>query len=355
MIQFSHVSQPDLESGYTLDDNARALIALCLHYELTAHESDLPFLQTYLDFIQFCQQPDGTFLNYVDADQQFTAQNQSVNLDDSNGRAIWALGYMISKRAILPAEMIETAVSIMEKALPQLATIYSPRAMAFAIKGLYYSHMGIKNPKAIMLIKILANRMVQMYKHESEKDWAWFESYLTYANSVLPEAMLCAGKVTGDERYTEIARKSFDFLLSMIYNERGIEVISNKRWLFKGKTQGQFGEQPIDVAYTIRALSKFYEEFKIPEYRHKLTIAFNWFLGDNRLHQIIYNPCTGGCFDGLEEFHINPNQGAESTISYLMARMTAEKYKTPEPLHYPLEVPTKVQTPHWKGNFINKI
>jgi len=85
------------------------------------------------------------------------------------------------------------------------------------------------------------------------------------------------------------------------------------------------GEQPIDVAYTIIALSKFYDVYTDDEYLDKIEIAFNWFLGNNHLHQIIYNPCTGGCYDGLEENYVNLNQGAESTVSYLMAWLTAEK------------------------------
>ena len=114
--------------------------------------------------------------------------------------------------------------------------------------------------------------------------------------------------------------------MSRTFNENGIEVISNKTWLIRGEDPGKFGEQPIDVAYTIMTLSKFYDVFADEDYREKIEIAFSWFLGNNRLHQIIYNPCTGGCYDGLEENHVNLNQGAESTISYLMARITAGKY-----------------------------
>ena len=156
-------------------------------------------------------------------------------------------------------------------------------------------------------------------------------SYLTYANSILPEALLCAWLASGNGVYKDIAKRSFNFLLSKIFKDGRIKVISNKGWLKKeeanlsGKeTIG--GEQPIDVAYTILALSKFYEVFKDNEYRQKMEIAFNWFLGANHLHQIIYNPCTGGCYDGLEENYVNLNQGAESTVSYLMARLTIEKY-----------------------------
>jgi hypothetical protein len=123
-----------------------------------------------------------------------------------------------------------------------------------------------------------------------------------------------------------IAKSSFNFLTSIIFNESGIEVISNRTWLKKGHATGHYGEQPIDVGYTVMTLSKFYDAFADEDYMVKMEIAFNWFLGNNRLNQVIYNPCTGGCYDGLEETHVNLNQGAESSVSYLMARLTVEKY-----------------------------
>jgi hypothetical protein len=143
----------------------------------------------------------------------------------------------------------------------------------------------------------------------------------------LPEAILYAWLLTGDSTYRDIAKSSFGFLLSQTFNENGIEVISNKSWMKKGQNADQFGEQPIDVAYTILTLNMFFEVFGYVEYKMKMKTAFSWFLGKNRLHQIIYNPCTGGCYDGLEKSHVNLNQGAESTVSYLMARLTIEKYK----------------------------
>lgn len=331
MIQFAKISQPDIDSGYTLDDNARALTTLCMHYELFPNEKDLIYMQRYLEFIDWCQQPEGNFFNYVDADKNFTEQNNTVNLDDANGRAIWALGYLISKKSILPTEMIYFARMVMERAIPTLPNIYSTRAMAFALKGLYYyQHEHSKSP-VVYMVKTMADRLMQMYKHVSEKDWEWYESYLTYANSVLPEAMLCAWLVTADDQYKEIARESFDFLLSHIYTENGIEVISNRKWFVKGEERDRYGEQPIDVAYTIITLNKFYDVFKDPEYSRKLILAFDWFLGHNRLHKIMYNPRTGGCFDGLEENNINLNQGAESLLSYLMSRMVVEKHLTVKP------------------------
>lgn len=326
IIQFSKFNQPDIHSGYTLDDNARALIAMCTHYELTGDENDIPYLNIYLRFIKHCQQPEGYFLNYADDDKNFTEQNHGTNLADSNGRAVWALGYLISKNTILNTELISAAEEILQRALPRMQMTHSTRAMAFTIKGMYYYNRKKKSPQHFPLVKTLADRLVQMYKHESEEKWKWFESYLTYANSILPEAMICAWQQTGEQIYKDIAKESFDFLLSQTFTEGRIKTISNKSWLHKGKTPERFGEQPIDVAYTILALSKFYSVFREEDYLYKMETAFNWFLGNNHLHQIIYNPRTGGCYDGLEEKHVNLNQGAESTLSYLMARLTVEKH-----------------------------
>jgi glycosyltransferase involved in cell wall biosynthesis len=326
MFQFAKINQPDPESGYTLDDNARALIGMCMHYETTRSNEDLAYLDTYLNFIKFCLQPDGKFLNYVNTDRDFTEQNNTTNLADSNGRAIWALGFLLSKRASLPNEMVVKAEMVMQRALLQVNAMHSTRSMAFVIKGLYYSTRSKKSEKNSALIIMLANRLVQMYRHESEQDWRWYEGYLTYANSILPEAMLCAWLETDDAIYKEIALESFDFLISRTFDQSGIKVISNQSWLYKGQVAALHGEQPIDVAYTILTLSKFYDAFHDEKYLQKMETAFNWFLGNNHLHQIIYNPCTGGCYDGLEEKQVNLNQGAESTLSYLMARLTMEKY-----------------------------
>ncbi|MBK6354418.1 MAG: glycosyltransferase [Saprospiraceae bacterium] len=326
IIQFALVNQPDQSSGYTLDDNARALIAMCMHFKMTHRQEDLLAIRKYLNFIQYCQQEDGRFLNYVDIEKKFTAQNESTNCSDSTGRAIWALGYLISCYEVLPAEWIVEAKANLISALPFAEKMHSTRSMSFIIKGLFYSLQLEENEDYKALIKKLADRLVQMYRHEAENGWQWFEGYLTYANSIIPEAMLCAWSVTGDPTYKEVAKQSFDFLLSMTFDDSGIKVISNKTWLIKDKKAAKHGEQPIDVAYTILGLDQFYQVYKKKEHLHKMAIAFNWFMGNNHLHQIMYNPCTGGCYDGLEETQVNLNQGAESTISYLMARITVEKY-----------------------------
>jgi len=333
IVQFAIVNQPDLSSGYTIDDNARALIALCDLYEITGDHENLTLIQTYLDFISFCQQPDGSFLNYVDENKNFTNQNSETNLDDSNGRTIWALGLVMSKKGMLPIHFIHQADEILQKALPLLTSIYSTRSMAFIIKGLHYAHENRSDKKMMDIIQTCADRLVAMFQFENNESWLWYESYLSYANSIISEALLMAYLTTEEPIYREIAQRSFNFLLAKTFHKNHIQVISNKYWLEDGQNYTQQsshkifkgGEQAIDVSYTIMALQHFYTEFGDQDYLEKMKTSFNWFLGDNSLHQIIYNPCTGGCFDGLEEKCVNLNQGAESTISYLLARLYIQK------------------------------
>lgn len=326
VLQFSKLNEPDINSGYTIDDNARALIAMCQHYKLTKSSSDLRYIRIYLDFIEYCECHEGKFMNYVDINKNFTAQNTAVNLEDSTGRAIWALGYVVSLADILPAQIVAKAKSVFESAMFCTKDFHSPRSMAFVIKGMYYYNRSVKTLETIERTSVLANRLVQMYRHESSSDWRWFESYLTYANSVLPEALLCAYTITGNTDYKLIAKESMDFLLGKTFTDSEIKVVSNKSWLIKGEKVAAYGEQPIDVAYTIIALRKFHDIFKDPSYLEQMEIAFNWFLGNNHLQQIIYNPCTGGCFDGLEEKNVNLNQGSESTVSYLLSRLMSYKF-----------------------------
>lgn len=337
IVQFATINKPDIRTGYTIDDNARAMVALIMHYKQKREADDLKYIKIYLDFIASCQQQDGTFLNYVDQNGDFTDQNREVNLEDSNGRAIWALGYLVQEADILPEEFSRTASQIFMLALSRADSMFSPRAIAFVIKGLYCFHVRREaGGKISNLVVVLAERLMAIYRHEGEAGWEWFENYLTYGNSILPEAMLYAYQLTGNPDYKEAAHKTFDFLLRQTFTETGIKVVSNQGWLQKGVEPAVFGEQPIDVAYTIMALDSFYAVFKDEKYLDKMYLAFDWFLGNNHLNQIIYNPCTGGCYDGLEEEAVNLNQGAESTVTYLMARLTVESYanikiQTPEP------------------------
>jgi glycosyltransferase involved in cell wall biosynthesis len=289
IIRYSKINLPDRESGYTLDDNVRALIAFTKHYELTGEESDIPYIAIYLDFIKHCLQQDGNFYNYVDAQGGFSKQNQFRSCEDSKGRAVWALGYLISKSIFFPEEIIKKAESIFEESLSCISILHSYHAMAFTIKGLYYYNLKKRSMLNRSIIKVFANQLVQLHKHEPT------------GNCVLSEALLLAYLEFNDSAYKKTALDSFDLALS-------IERIT-----------------PMQRAEKIMAIGLFHEVFNEEYYFERMQKEFNWFLGENRLHHIVYNPKTGGCFDGLEETHINLNQGAESSIGYSLARLTIEK------------------------------
>ena len=172
MIQFSKHDQPDPSSGYTLDDNARALIAMCM-YIGNAKESSFVYslCHKYLDFIEYCQQPGGRFLNYVNIRGYFDSMNYEVNLEDANGRAVWALGYLLHMEGELPPLMIQQAYRIFKPCFNWLESLNSPRAMAFAIKGLYYYLQYKPGGIAEDILHTLAGRLHKIYKQEADAQW----------------------------------------------------------------------------------------------------------------------------------------------------------------------------------------
>lgn len=326
ILQFSKFSQPDPESGYTLDDNARALINMVLYNKAFPDKNTLKLANTYLNFIEGIQQNNGWFDNYKDFDHQLTKQNKEVNLEDANGRALWSLGTVISHRDTLPLEMICQAVKCWDKAIKRIDDIKSPRAIAYALKGLYLYHSIYKDEEIKTYIEKLADELLRHYNINSAENWCWYEDYMTYANNVLPEAMMYSYLVTKNPKYKKIAAITFDFLLSHYFMKGQLKVISNRGWFKKENERIFYGEQPIEVATTIIALDLFYEVTRNKKYKDQLKLAFIWFLGNNHLKQIMYNPENGASYDGLEDKHININQGAESTLCYFKARLIMEKY-----------------------------
>ncbi len=170
IIQFSKLSSPDIRSGYTLDDNARAFIALCKHYQLTKAESDLPIIQVYLDFILCCQQDDGTFLNYMDADGTFNKETNTENLQDANGRAVWALGEFIACAGIFNPVWIARAEASFLRAIYPGIKMRSPRAVAFVIKGLYHYNLNRNNAVVKDMIASLAGNLAAQFKTVCDKN-----------------------------------------------------------------------------------------------------------------------------------------------------------------------------------------
>lgn len=335
MVQFAKLAEPDLSSGYTLDDNARALIFVSEYLELLSRRKQAgagssqkkvlaELADIYLGFFEQMECPDGYFDNYATGartkDEQF---NLKDDLDDTNGRAVYALAVAACSGS-MPKHAREKARQILERSLKQSISLSHLRALSFYVKGLARLCAAEMNFDGIDIRKLLENycdRLVELYRQNSSEKWQWFEPQLTYSNATLPEALLLGYKATGCQEYFEVGRKTLDFLVQETFSEKIYIPVGQAGWYSKGGEKHIFDQQPEDVAAMVVALKTAYGMTRDRQYRTRMRQSFNWFLGDNVLYQVVYDQITGGCYDGVREQYINLNQGAESTVSYLLARL----------------------------------
>jgi glycosyltransferase involved in cell wall biosynthesis len=322
IIQFAKLTEPDISSGYTLDDNARALIAAVLHYKKFKAHVALKLASAYLKFIYRMAKPDGYFDNYVNSSRAIDKQrNIQESSEDPSARALYALA-LVSTIKQIPKRFRKQAHSLFERSFQKNIAFSSPRAVAFYIKALYYLLSKWKEPNTLAVLRSCCEQLMAFYEKNSSPDWEWFEPFLTYSNAILPEALLLGYKITGERRYLEVSKKTSDFLIKHTFKDGIYIPIGQSGWFLKGKTRQYFDQQPEDVAATVEFLNTMFGITGGKRYRELANVAFNWFLGDNVLGQVVYDRTTGGCHDGVGEKFINLNQGAESTIAYLFARLS---------------------------------
>lgn len=320
MVQFAKYSDPDWKSGYTLDDNARALVVAAELYSKFRTPSLLKLVNTYFDYLKYVQDEDGRFYSLVSKDKKL---NEGAWSEDSQGRAIETVGYLSSVQAI-PNEIKKEAREMVLKALPNLNNIHAPRALSFAIKGLYYFNKENYSEEIIKIISKFADELVGLFEENSEVGWEWFEKELTYVNSKMCESLFYAYMVTRKENYLDVAVKSLNFLASKTF-EKGVFVpIGQNGWFKKDGERAYFDQQPVDTTSMLKALTLAYKVTRNSDYEKKALATFQWFFGKNTLKQMVYDEKTGGCYDGFDESAANLNQGAESTLAYLSARLEVE-------------------------------
>jgi len=321
IVQFAIQSTPDKAFGYTLDDNARALIVAALHYKLFKSESSNQLAKTYLNFLEQAQDETGDFKNQHRNKEEIS----NPHSEDAFGRAVWSLGFVLNESQ--DPEIIEKAKKIFENSFQSTSKINSARAIAFAIMGLSYYYKTYPKEEILAKIKELAEKLKQLYEKESAENWNWFEPSLTYSNGKLPKAMFLAYESTKDKKYLEIAEKTLNFLSDLYIVDGKLSPIGQNGWYNRHDKRAFFDQQPSDASSLVQAFLTAYKVTKNPDYYEKAVLAFNWFLGKNHLDQMIYDEISGGCFDGLGKHSLNFNQGAESTISYLIARLMLEEQK----------------------------
>jgi len=317
IIQFANQHNPDKMSGYTLDDNARALLVSSLHYSKFMEFKTLKKMKIYLDFLDYVQDNKGKMLNCVDENRKI---DHSFWSEDAQGRGIWACGFMLNSEYV-PNDFKMIAKNIINKSLAIILQMQSPRAIAFSLIGLCYAQES-RILDNVEVIKKLANWLVSAYHANKKEEWHWFEPYLTYSNSKLPESLFHAYLLTGDEEYRKVAEESISFLIKHTFNQNTFEPIGQDGWFLKDKEKSYFDQQPVEAAYMLQTLLMANRVTHRDYYVDKSKDAFQWFLGRNLLKQVVYNEVSGGCYDGVGKNALNINQGAESTLSYLMARLS---------------------------------
>jgi glycosyltransferase involved in cell wall biosynthesis len=325
LIQFAKWTVPNRQSGYTADDNSRALMTVGNYLEQKSDRVAKRLAETYLKFIEQVGSVGQGFANYVGEDYHFRDDlSKNENFEDTAARVFLALGWVMGLTKF-PKELKLKALLLWQKKWNEGVSFNYPRAMAFWIKAAYFGKKGgAGNGELSKSIIKYCDKLVKAYDDNREEDWKWFEPSLTYSNSMLSEALLWGYLATENKKYLEIAQESLDFLISQTF-EKGVYVpVGQNGWYFhKGKRQ-YFDQQPEDTSAMVRTLGVMYRVTHEKKYKKLMEKAFNWFLGENMLGLMMYDEATGGSYDGLGENYINLNEGAESTVSYLLARMAVE-------------------------------
>lgn len=314
---------PMLESGYTVDDNARALVAMLDFGELFDKKQAGQQSIKFLSLLNFMQLPSGWFRNLLSFDRRFLDEGGS---DDSFGRAVWAAGKAVN--SWLGENSRINAQKMLEKALPFVDNLEEPRSISFSLLGLVeFARVFPEKEWLFEKIGVCAEKLVAMLEKNSDAEWQWFEDTLTYDNARMPQALFAAFQATGNQRFLDAAEKSFSFLSKCTIKGELFEPVGQNGWFPKGGKKAVFDQQPIEAASMVQAATAGFFATSDEEYKKAALVSFSWFFGGNRLGAALYDKETGACFDGLTFKEVNLNQGAESMLEFMLARFCIERMK----------------------------
>jgi hypothetical protein len=280
-------------------------------------------IKIYLSFILHAyNEKTGLFRNFMNYDRSWIDETGS---EECNGRVLFALGYMIKNP---PNDSILAIVkTLFDKTINNVREFTSPRAWAYTIIGCFcYLRRFSGASEVNKICREFAAKLSEQYDKCTEPSWRWFETKATYNNGRLSQALLMAGRFLDNETYKRQGLESLEWLydVQLDKDKNYISLIGNKAWLAKGKTKSKYDQQPIEIPPLIDACFQAFEITSDREWISRIGLLFNWFLGNNDRQELMYDYYTGGCHDGLTSSGINSNQGAESTLSWLLAlhRMT---------------------------------
>lgn len=314
MLQFSILDKPDPGSGYTIDDNARALIVA-----LSMGDQGRPLANQYLDFMVGAQRTDGSWYNmYLNG--VYSTWNDS---DDCTGRAF--LSCCLATNSSWP-EVANKAYYMLRRTWPTIHRLRSPRAIAYSLLGLSRLNGGISYERQRLdIVATLSQQLIRLYELHHDNQWRWFENYLTYCNGILPQGLFAAYQLTGDKQTLKVAYESINFLTSLLFERAYLMVVGNNGWLQRGSKMPLFDQQPVDAASTALACYEAYSVLGKKEYLELAWLACAWYSGSNVHNLPLRNEKTGGCYDALTAAGVNLNQGAEAVLSLMLTDLLLQQ------------------------------
>lgn len=318
ILQHSVFTVPNYAHGYCTDDNARALILTLLLEEL-GHAPNVvrQLATTYTAFLNYAFDPStNRFRNFMGFDRKWLDE---IGSEDCNGRALWALGACVGRSPVGSLQAL--AGQLFDAALPEVASYSSPRAWAFALLGIHeYLRRSSEDPQANRIRDLLTSQMMRAYQATAGADWPWFEDSLSYDNARLPHALILSGRWTGQPKVFETGLNSLQWLVEKQTTEAGyFQPIGSNGFYPRNGVRARFDQQPIEAQATVAACLEAFLSTKDDLWFSHAFRAFEWFLGRNDLGAPIYDSNSGGCRDGLHVDRVNQNQGAESTLAFLLS------------------------------------
>ena len=318
IFQHASFTVPNFAEGYCTDDNARALV-LSVMLQKLGHGSPqmCAHAATYAAYLNYAfDRQSGRFRNFMSFERRWL---EEVGSEDCQGHALWALGLCVSQAGQGSYQML--AAQLFEQALPVAAEFSSPRAWAFTLIGIdeYLRRFG-GDRRANHIRDTLTTRLMQSIGDTANDEWFWFEEVASYANAKLPHALILSGRCMNNGTLLETGLKSLRWLVKVQTSGVGaFRPVGSNGFFRRGQERAQFDQQPIEAQATISACIEAYhatgDMFWVAEARR----AFEWFLGRNDLGLALYDAGTGGCRDGLHVDRLSQNQGAESTLAFLLS------------------------------------
>lgn len=308
IIQHADLEVPDPSFGYSIDDNARALIACLWHFRLHNDPAVLRLADIYFTYLKKVEIEGGSFHNFLSFMEKILDAEGS---EDSIGRAIWALGETV---ALHPEEEHR------EQALAMINRANLNRHLEHAhLRSKAYIALGLAAANKVEMMTGWIDQLVVAYEAAAGKDWRWFENSLRYANGILPYALAVAYTKTKDEQYLVIARESLDWLDAVSRIDGVVAPIGQAGWWFRGEEKAEYDQQPLEAADMVLAAGMLYEITKEEKYQTLALEWMNWYNGQNSQEKSLVSEATKGVYDALTPGGVNKNQGAESIVTYLLA------------------------------------